>query len=648
MGAATLVGCASLTGSDPISQRREAQRIVARLADPAMEGRGAGTQGLERARDFLIKRFRAIGLEPAFKDRPHAYQRTYGQTLDIALAPKVVRQTLGVWGGQGGEVVKAEGGQDFNALGFSGGGAFEGPLAFVGYGIVEPQHGYDSYGGLGPEGLEGAVAVVFRYEPQDENANSRWGRVDGHGGRLGRWSSAASLIKKATWAAQHGASAMLVVNPPSQDHGDLKSVGSSGVGEPTSIPVMHVRSSLFSEMLQAAGVDPAVALRQWQQRADRGATRVEIIPGLTVRGEADLVRPLVTAENVAGFVPGWGDLAEEVVVVGAHYDHLGYGQVGSLAGEGQVHPGADDNASGTAGLVLLAERFWVRYAEEREARMGEGVEGAGRRTLLFVAFAGEELGLLGSTHLVKHLEELGVKQDQFVAMVNFDMIGRMEDKKLYVMGADTSPQWETLVSEAARQSGLDIDVQAHPFGGSDHAVFEHRGVPALHLFTGGHEDYHRPSDTAEKVNVQGLVAVVDFSEVVVERLVTQQRGMTFQPPQRRRGDMGDSVNPHGGPGGDSGGSGGGGGGGARLGIMPDYASLHGGGGCVISAVIPGSPAEHAGLRDDDVIIGWDDRPIRGLRGLMQALREGRPGQEVIITVQRGQEEVKMTVTLGSR
>ena len=664
LAAITLGGCASLTPLDPVSQQREARRIVERLADPAMEGRGAGTRGLEVARDYLIRRFKAMGLEPAFGDGQASARRGHDQALAVTLAPQVADQSLvvhvdaGATEGTKGRSIEAEGGQGFNALGFSGDGTFEGPLVFVGYGIVQPRHGYDSYNGLGPQGLDGAVAVAFRYEPQDEKASSKWGGSEGAGARLGQWSSAASLIQKAAWASDHGASALLVVNPPSQDHGDLKSVGSSGVGGPSSIPVMHVRSSLFCEMLEAAGMDPAVAMRQWQRRADRGATRVDPIEGLTARGQVRLTRETTTVANVAGFVRGQGALADQIVVIGAHYDHLGYGQVGSLAGEGPIHPGADDNASGTAGLVLLAERFVQRgwgddgatggaIAQSDDGAIGggddspsRGSEHRGRRSLLFVAFAGEELGLLGSVHLLKHLDQLGVSQDQLVAMVNFDMVGRMEGRKLYVMGTDSSSQWEAIVADAAAHSGLDVDVRSHAFGGSDHAAFQHRGIPALHLFTGAHGDYHRPSDTAEKVNVEGLVAVVDFAESVVEQAATAHDRIAFDAAV----ESGIGVDRGAGQGGPHGGTGGG----ARLGIMPDYGSQGEEQGCAVAAVTRGGPAQAAGLADGDVIVAWDDKPVRGVMGLMTVLRSSRPGQEVVVTVLRGEQELKLKVTLGSR
>ncbi len=581
-----------------------------------MEGRGAGTAGLDAARDYIADRFRSAGLEPAFKIDG---QPSYTQPFEIKLGVVVREQSLSAGGG---EAVAAIPEQAFNAMGFSGSGSFEGPAVFVGYGIVNPDEGYDSYRGVPGDGLKGKVAVAFRYEPQDSDGKSLWA---GRGDAAGPWTESASLLKKAQWAAQHGAAALLVVNPPSQDQGDLKSTQRSMGEESSPVPVLHVSAAWFDGLIGLTGRDAGKVVQAYQRRANQGVGAPELLAGVTVRGRVELEHPKAMVHNVAGVLRGRGALADEVVVVGAHYDHLGYGEIGSLAkgqDKGRIHPGADDNASGVAAVVLLAERF---ISLQRPADAG-----GPRRTLLFIAFSGEERGLLGSSYTLNNLDQLGVEQEQIVAMVNFDMIGRMRGRKLYAMGLGTGDGFEQLLDRANEPLGLNLRNDAQSFGGSDHASFQFREVPAVHLFTGSHSDYHRPSDTVDKVNAEGGVLAVALAERVIEMLDTQPERMAFVAP----------------PGGASHGAVHGSG--AYLGVMPDYSSLDGDEGCMLAGTVPNGPAKAAGLQSGDTILTWNGKPVRNVRGLMTRLGEDKPGDEVVLQVRRDGKLIKLTVTLGRR
>ena len=384
-----------------------------------------------------------------------------------------------------------------------------------------------------------------------------------------------------------------------------------------------------------------------------------------MRGQVEIERPKATIANVAGVLPGAGELADQVIVIGAHYDHLGYGQIGSMAGVDEIHPGADDNASGTAGLVLLAQRFAQRVPGLRSDPKGDSttpppsdpasssdpapsasvsasssgststtssastsaslpLPPASRRTLLFVAFSGEERGLLGSAHMVKHLDDVGLEPSDIVAMLNMDMIGRMKQQTLFVLGTGTGDRWEALIEAANERVGLDVQTQTKPFGGSDHVSFQHQGVPSLHFFTGVHEDYHRPSDTAEKVNHRGAVRVLNLIEALIEQLWVAPDPVQF---------VSDSLSDD-----KSGGAFHGEGGGAYLGVMPDYMSMHGRDGCVVSSVLPGSPAQAGGLRGDDVIVRWDDQPVANVYDLSRMLHRSKPGDEITLEVYRRQDD----------
>ncbi len=606
-------------------------QIVTTLASPSMEGRGAGTVGLDKARDDLVKRFRAAGLQPAFVIDRH---KSYMQPLQIRLGVQAKHQSIDVLSGDDAADVPAQAGQQFNTLGFSANGEFDGPLVFVGYGIVDDTHAYNSYSGLGADQLRGRVAVAFRYEPQDESGKSRWA---GHDGAPGRWSDAANLRHKAQWAADHGAVALLVVNPPSQDDGHLKSTQHSVASETAPIPVLHISTAFFESVVRLTGRDPAKVISVYQQRADHGKGRPETLAPVTVRGHVELEHPRAMVANVAGLVPGHGALANQIVVVGAHYDHLGYGQIGSLSELQQIHPGADDNASGAAGLVVLARRFDQRYGHrEPDTEDLDAGNHPPRRTVCFVAFSGEERGLLGSGHFVKNLNQLSVADGQVVAMLNFDMIGRVTGDRLHVIGVGSGDQWKDLLDDAGRGLDLNVHTNAQPFGGSDHMTFLARQIPAIHFFSGVHGDYHRVSDTADKINVKGALNTIDLADGVLDQLLVQPQRMAFVGTPL--------ADPHTLlPGGDGSGSGR-----VFLGVVPDYATLDGDQGCGLSGIVPGSPAQAGGLRSDDVIVRWNNKPVTNVRGLTARLYESRPGDEVEIRVRRDEKTVTLKITLGQR
>lgn len=597
------------------------QEIVADLAAPEMQGRGAGYAGLDLARDYVVEAFEAAGLAPGFIGP--AGERQYTQPLEVDLGAEATEQRL-VLERRAGEPVRFEPGGDFNALGLSGEGAFAGEAAFVGYGIIAPEHGYDSYAGLGRDALQGKVAIAFRYEPMDADGRSLWAQGDGRG----RWTEAASLVNKAEWAAEHGAEALLVVNPPAVDSGgSLRSTAATTAADDAPIPVMHIRGETFRQILRAAGRSATSAARVHEDRANKRPQPVDELAGVRLHGFVDIERPKATVHNVAGVVPGSGELADEVVVVGAHYDHLGFGEVGSMAEDDQpqLHPGADDNASGVAGLILLAERMQDFAAAHPDTP---------RRTVLFLAFSAEERGLLGSAHLVRQPEELAVDLNEVTAMVNLDMIGRLRDE-LWVFGSETGSAWKSLIEEAKDELPADVEVNltGTGVGMSDHTSFYTRQVPVLHLFTGMHDEYHRPTDVAELVNAEGGVVVVAFVAEILEDLATMPEPMRFiaSDSATAHGDAA-MFDDHG----------------ARLGVMPDYRTMEGGDGAAITGVAPGSAAAEAGLAAGDVIVAWDGEPVANVRQLTRVIRESRPGQEVRVTVRRDEQTLEKQVTLGSR
>ena len=593
------------------------RRMVFDLADESMEGRGPGTPGIDKARDYIVQHFKAAGLKPAFGD-------AYTQPLEIPLGVHVGTQKLSVTDPQGKPLIEPTAGADFNALGFSASTGFSGPAVFVGYGITNPQRDYDSYAGLGKKGLAGKVAVAFRYEPQHPSGQSRWAPP----GRGPSWSRHASLLSKARRAAGHGAVALLLVNPPSQDKdASLHTAARTGYGR-VPIAVMHISSGLLARLLRAAGHDdPDALLRRLQTQADAGPDKPLPVAGVVLRGAVKLESRRATSHNVAAVLPGVAPLDREAIVVGGHYDHLGRGEVGSRSDKPGIHYGADDNASGAAGVMLLATQLARRAAQRHRA----GPPPVPRRTVIFAAFTGEERGLLGSRHMTAHLDAMGLSPQSVVAMLNLDMIGRLRNDRLIVAGVGSGDRWRELLADATAETGLSLRMGAAGHGPSDQSSFYSRKVPVLHFFTGLHADYHTPRDTPDKINAAGAVRVLGVVRRVVEALWTDPTRITYVAPEPTTTRMA-GVPP----------------GGAFLGITPDLGAPEGEAGCAVAMVMPHGPAATAGVIDGDLIVQWAGKPIANAFDLVSVIRGCKPGQTVTLTVRRAGETLTLDVTLGTR
>jgi len=318
-------------------------------------------------------------------------------------------------------------------------------------------------------------------------------------------------------------------------------------------------------------------------------------------------------ENIVAMIPGHGTLGNQIVVLGAHYDHLGYGGSGSLDPDsvGVVHNGADDNASGTAALLETARILNRRAAPEQ-------------RTIVFVAFTAEELGLLGSDYYVKHAIQ---PIDSTFAMVNFDMVGRLRENKLIAIGTGSAPELPQLLDSVNTGYGLGVSPVDDPWGRSDHSSFYAAGVPVIHFFTDNHEDYHRTTDDWNTINVQGIQRVSLFAADVAWALATRTGPLTYidvpQPQQTVAGGYG-----------------------AWLGTIPDMSSSPGG--VRLTGVRSESPAEAAGIRGGDILVQLGDYEIKDLYAMTDALRAYKPGDVVTAAVIRDGERIEMTVTLGKR
>ncbi|MDP2481726.1 MAG: M20/M25/M40 family metallo-hydrolase [Candidatus Palauibacterales bacterium] len=320
------------------------------------------------------------------------------------------------------------------------------------------------------------------------------------------------------------------------------------------------------------------------------------------------------AFNVVGRIRGNGQL-DGVVVIGAHYDHLGYGQEGSLDPDSrEIHNGADDNASGTAALLEAA-----RQLAERRDQLD--------RDVVFIAFSAEEAGLVGASNFVRQPPD-GLTMDDVVAMLNIDMVGRLRDDRLSVLGGDSAEEWDDLVGPLCDRSGIECAIGGDGFGSSDQSAFFAADIPVLHFFTGTHPDYHKPSDDANLINAQGGARVAWLVSDVAGTIANREGELTLvktsDGPQPRMALK------------------------ARLGTIPDYAGpADGSPGLLLSDVRPDSPAEAAGLRRGDLIVRIGDMDIASVQDYMVVLSEANPGDTAPVVVLRDGERIELEVTFGA-
>jgi len=575
-------------------------RQVGLLASEEMGGRAPGTPGARKARAYLVGRLRSAGLKPAFGGG-------YSQLFLLTLGMKARTQQLRAVG-SGGKTLDFQAGRDFNALGFSASRTFAGQAVFVGYAITNKSRKYDNFAGLKKGGLKGKVAVAFRYEPQDDAGRSLWTT------QAGRWSRSAGLLSKAATASRYGASALLIVNHPSHATSPLLTTETTG-RRSRALPVLHVSTDAMRQFLACAALDADKEIGRLRALADAGGRTPSEIPGLRLSGRVALKPVRGKTYNIAATLPGRGNLAGEVVIVGAHWDHLGRkGRGAEPSGAGSYYPGANDNASGMAGILILARRFSAR---DRKDPPGH------RRRIVFAFFGAEERGLIGSAYMAGHFREMGLKASQVVAMVNMDMIGRLKDNRLSVWGIDSGEGWERTVRSAARDSGLKLAMSGGGLGPSDHSSFYRRKIPVVCFSTGAYPDMHRRSDTSDKIDSAGAVRILGVVDRLVESLANRQGRIPYAAP---RGKSGLRV---------------------FLGVQLAPGRPEGGG-VRLAGVMEDAPAGKAGLREGDVVRRWGDKAIGGIEDLRTAQAKAKPGDTVRLTVRRGKESLQVSVKFPAR
>jgi hypothetical protein len=472
----------------------EILKHVRYLASDELMGRGVDTPGIDKARDYIANEFKKYGL--ASPDKSTAYF----QQLNVVTGVKL-KEPAALTLGDGLPLVLN---QEWIPLALSRSGIVNGEAVFVGYGITTKDYGYDDYAGVD---VKGKIAVVLRYEPIPKGEKSPFRKPPG-------FSPHSVLRTKATNARNHGASAMILVDlhPPRAGEKDLIPIARSLGRSDTSLVAVHVKRQMVEKWFQENGV----SLPELKEKIDREEKPGSLhLPRLKASFHVSLEQITAKTDNVIGILPGSDPrLKDEIIVVGAHYDHIGLGYVGNRdpSTEGQIHNGADDNASGTALLLSLAQRL---------SRLPEGPP----RTVIFAAFTGEELGLYGSKHFVTH-PPFPITSTK--AMVNLDMVGRMKDNRVTVGGIDSAKEFRGLVTEAGQKLGLEVKTStSRRTGGSDHAPFYEKNIPVLHFYTGSHEDYHRPTDDWEKLNIEGMAKTSDFVLLVLNKIASAKESPTF-------------------------------------------------------------------------------------------------------------------------
>ena len=532
------------------------------LSADALEGRATASPGARCAAEYVAAHLAAAGLEPAAAGSAfQAFPVRSGSSVAAGGALAISARPL-------------EAGKAWTPFGFASSGRVEAPMVYAGAGVAVHEEGAAPLADV-----QGRIAVVEAATP-------------GAGGLY------ADPHFKASLAARRGAAAVLVLLD-----GEALPEAASEVRPAVGVPAAAVSGAAAREVREAA------------RRGEPALVAMDVAP------------TYADARNVAAVLRGSDPaLADEVVVIGAHYDHLGRGGEGSLAPDARaIRNGADDNASGTAALVEVAERL----ARERPAR-----------TVLFLAFSGEEMGLLGSGHYV---QDPLLPLERTVAMLNMDMVGRLRDGRLTVYGTGTAAEWEGVLRpmDDARDD-LTLNFVPDGFGPSDHASFYGEGIPVLHFFTNTHAEYHRPEDDWETLDGEGLARVTELvADVALAVAGTPGGAVLALTPVRQ-----EPANPHGGAVPEPSDPGAARGYGPYLGTIPDMASTEAG--VRLTGVREGSPAEEGGLRAGDVIVEFAGREVGDLYAYTYALRDHAPGDRVEIVVLRGGERVTLSVVLGER
>ncbi len=573
------------TVSAQVPEPATLNNYVTFLASDSLKGRYPGTDEDRVAAEYIRDHFRSSGLNLPLDEGLQYFK----VTTSVEPSPDNSLNIAGVAGVYG---------QDFSLYSFSSNATVSGDVVFAGFGIsVETaEWQWNDYNNLD---VNGKWVLALKGDPEPSNNDSKFIPY-------------ADARSKALFARDRGALGLLLIggkaNQPNDELAPMafeRSVVASG------IPVIDLKRSWAGPLLfqQSIGVDSLERLMM------DGRNPAEFVVLARVDANTALIRKEVSTTNIIGILEGSDpQLKNEYIVIGAHYDHLGMGGQGSGSRTPDtvaVHYGADDNASGVAAVMALAGYFAQQDITPA-------------RSLMFAAFGAEEMGLLGSRHLAKNLP---VEKENIVAMINFDMIGRLnENRSLSASGTGTSPIWEDLLNATAPEHNFSLAFSPEGFGASDHASFYAEDIPVLFLSTGAHTDYHTPFDTPEKIDYQGMSEVIAFAADIVQKIGQAEERPAFTeagPRERTGGRRGFKV---------------------TLGIMPDFTGT-GNDGLGVGGVTKGGPADKAGMKKGDLITAIEGMAVGNIYDYMNRLKQLKPGQRVNVDVKRGSEHLVLIVDL---
>jgi len=575
----TLTGILSAQNNPEISAS-EIKGHINYLASDELEGRMTGTPALYKAAEFLQKEFESYGLKPLFNG---SYFQEFPFMEKLELGNSALTFIVD------GNEKSAELSKDFTPLGFTDNTKAIGNIVFAGYGIAAEDLNYDDYTNID---VKDKIVVVFRNHPDMKSPHSKFEQY-------------LSLRYKTTTARDKGAIGIIFVNTKDNKEDvlvDFKYDNATKISGISSVSVKRENLSFIPLLELQNQIDSMVSPKSYSLEPNVKATLSTEVN--EVRGKSI---------NVGAYLePGNEKFKNEYLVLGAHFDHLGWGGQNSLyMGEPAIHNGADDNASGTTGLLELAEKF-------------SSIKNQLKRKIIFIVFSGEELGLLGSSYVVNNFP-IPIEND--ITMINMDMIGRLNDNNdLIVYGTGTSSKWKNILDNK-NEYDLNLTFNDEGFGPSDHSSFYGKKVPVLFFFTGTHSDYHKPSDDADKINAVGQEKVLKFVYDVALTIVNSETRPDYISVERK--DTGVMTGTK-----------------VYVGTVPDFAGEVDG--YKLGGVTDGSPAAKAGLQAGDIITQFGEKKISNIYDFTYALGNYVPGDKVKVLVKRGEEELTFEVELGSR
>lgn len=632
----TTVGVIAQAPSRNVPSAARLQQHISYLASDALDGRRTGTAGANDAAHYIAGEFSRLGLKPAIQAAPGSQKLSAAIASYLQPFPYVAGVELGKNNAIGfgrdarGRDRALQVGVDWVPLGFSATTDVSGGIVFAGFGITSSELNYDDYSGLD---ATGKIAIVLQGTPDGDNPHGQFARIEGV-----RW--------KAIAARNAGAKALVVVTREVNFKDDrLTRLAYDNTAGDAGLPVVVASRQAVDRVLALSSLSVS-RIEQSTMAKTPGTNRV-------MTGEisisTDIVRREVPAYNVIGVLEGSDPiLKNETIIIGAHYDHLGRGGEGSgslAPRSGDIHHGADDNASGTAGVIELASIFTAQRARPK-------------RTIVFMAFSGEEEGLLGSNYYVNHpLLPLA----NTIAMINMDMIGRMKDRKLIIGGVGTAKEWREIVgrgngaqamnvtpnSDASPARGMPVVVSANGrpimtmdstrsfdltlnedgYGPSDHSSFYAKQIPVLFFWTGTHNDYHKPSDTFDKINYDDEARILSLVAYIVRDLDGAGMRLTYTTAKTDATPRTGGFRVY-------------------LGTIPNYAESNDG--LLIDGVRDESPAAKAGLKAGDRIVKIGDREVKNVYDYTYALGEMKAGDEYVIEVLRGAEKLSLKIRPEAR